>query len=122
MVQEKLNTLSGEAAADLSTNQFHIVALNSSGQLAVAGAGLEADGVLQDKPDAQGKVGSYAIGGVTKIKAGAVLAAGAKFSSDATGRAILSILGDFVLGRTRTAAAAADEIIEAIWQPQDISV
>ena len=121
MAKEALTTLSGEASADLSASQYCFVRLDTSGQVAVAGAGEEANGILQDKPAAIGRACSYAIGGVSKVRAGAAIGDGVKVMSDSTGRAIAGTATNFILGWTRTAAAAADEVIEMIFQPQDIS-
>ncbi len=121
MAKEALTTLSGEASADLSASQFTFVRIDTSGEIAVAGAGEEANGILQDKPTAQGMACSYGIGGVSKVRAGAAIGDGVKVASDATGRAVTATTGDFVLGWTRTVAGAADEVIEMIFQPQDIS-
>ena len=122
MAKEALQTLSGEAAADLSASQFCAVLIDTSGNIALCGVGATniADGVLQDKPTALGMACSYAIGGVTKIKAGAALGDGVTWTTDSAGRAIAATSTDFVFGKTRTAAGAADEIIEATFQPRDI--
>ena len=60
-----------EAAADLSAGQHHLVVANSSAQLALAGAGAVAVGVLQNKPNAQGVAGSVHQTGISKVVAGA---------------------------------------------------
>lgn len=62
--------LSLPAAADLSGSQYLAIAVNSSGQAAVAGAGVQAAGVLVNKPDAAGKAASVQYSGRTKFIAG----------------------------------------------------
>ena len=44
--------------------QFYLVTVNSSGQINFTGAGAVADGVVQDKPNAQGVEGEVAILGM----------------------------------------------------------
>lgn len=77
-----------QAAADLSTNQFCFVALNSSSQIAVAGANVECVGVLQDKPNAAGVAGQVRCFGISKVQAGGTFAAGDKIASNASGKAV----------------------------------
>lgn len=104
-----------EAGGDLSAAQFTFVLLASDAQVdQVSSAGGDADGVLQNDPSAAGRAATVAIGGIVKVKAGAVVAAGAKVQSDATGRAITAATGDHVLGKAVTAAGAADEIISVL--------
>lgn len=109
-------------AADYSTTgQYLFVDVNSSGQaVVIAGQGLNAVGVLQDNPGAAGRVGRIAIGGFVKCKAGATIAAGARITTGADGRAETAATGDFVLG-TCIAGGADGEIITILFQPQDIS-
>lgn len=96
---------SAEAGADLSASQYCFVKINSSGQLAVASdGGADAVGVLQDAPAAAGRVARYDHQGVTRVKAGGTLAAGADFSCDAAGKAVAVGTGESRLGVTREAA------------------
>jgi hypothetical protein len=119
--------LSFEAASDLSTKLYYAVVINSSGQLAVAGAGQAAIGILYSDPDATGLVASVkpldgrkakAIAGGT-IAAGAFLAAdsagklvtatkGIVDTSDTTGSATDPLIGSHVLGIATQAAVAGD--------------
>jgi hypothetical protein len=94
------------AAADLSTKQFYVVKMTSTGWN-VAGAG-EGEGILQDTPNALGQAALVAVGGTSKAVAGAALAKGAYVASDASGK-----LKAAVLGRTDTsdAGAAADPLL-----------
>lgn len=119
MAAETLLTgsLSFEAASDLSSNQFHFVSVDGSGQIALTGAGLDADGVLQDAPDAAGKIGAVMPlnGSILKVKAGATVTLGGPAMSDATGRAINATATNKVLG-TFTKAGAVDEIVEVLAQ------
>jgi len=77
-----------QASADLSTKQFYFVTLNSSKQVAVAGANAECIGVLQDKPNAAGIAGQVRCFGISKVQCGGTFAAGDKIASDASGKAV----------------------------------
>jgi len=77
-----------QASTDLSAKQFYFVVLNSSKQLAVAGANVECVGVLQDTPAAAGRVGQVRCFGVTKVQCGGSFNAGDKVASDANGKAV----------------------------------
>lgn len=76
------------ASGNLSSNQFYFVTLNSSKQIAVAGANVECIGVLQDKPNAQGVGGQVRVFGVTKVQCNGSFNPGDKVASDASGKAV----------------------------------
>ena len=64
--EQTLRTVGLPAASDLTSGgtvnpQFYFVTVNSSGQINFTGAGAVADGVVQDKPNAQGVEGEVAI-------------------------------------------------------------
>ena len=107
--ENSITRISIESGADLSTNQYQM--LNLDGTLAGAG---ERGYSLQNKPNASGQAASVAILGVTKVKAGAAFAADIPLTSDGTGRAVTATATDEVVGHSRTAAGAADEIVEMI--------
>lgn len=78
------------ASGDLSTKQFYFGAINASGQVAVVGAGLAADGVIADKPAAQGRPCAFQTmpGQIVRVLVGAVAVAnGALLEADANGLA-----------------------------------
>lgn len=109
--EEALRTVSREASGDLSGDQFKFMVTNASGQLAASGAGADADGVLQDKPDAQGKVAELGIRGVSKVLVGAGgLTAGDLVMSEAGGAAILATATNVVKGRALETGAAGEII------------
>jgi hypothetical protein len=113
-LQERINPLSVLASADLSASQFCFVTLNGSGQLALPSAGGDAIGVLQDKPDAAGRVGLVGLlegSGRLKVVAGATLTPGQKVQSDASGHAIVAATGDRELG-TVLVGGASGELVE----------
>ena len=77
-----------------------------------AGVGANPLGVCQNKPAALGHAASIAVDGVTRVRAGAVVATGAPVGSDSTGRAITVAAGPLAIGFAITPATAADQIIE----------
>lgn len=109
--EENLEPISVEAGSDLSARQYRFMVF-TNGKLAVASTGGNADGVLQDKPDASGKVGLVAIAGISKMEAGEQLAAGDPVASDSVGRAVKAdVTGNVVLGVAMEAASGAGSII-----------
>jgi len=109
-----LHTVSIEAAGDLSAEQYTFGVVDSAGQVAQqTTAGGDADGVIMNKPEAQGDPTEFAIGGVAKVVAGATVAAGAKVQSDTTGRGITAATGDHVLGKALT-GGDVNEVIEVL--------
>ncbi len=91
-----------EAGADLSLKQFTVVKLNSSKQLVVVTAITDIPfGILQNKPDAQGKpaaVVPIGSGGVSKIVLGATVATGILIGMSTAGKAVADATTNFNLG------------------------
>lgn len=114
--EEALRTITCEAASDLSASQYRFVSLNSSNQIALTGAGLQADGVLQNKPALQGRAATVATGGTSKVVAGAAVTKGDNITSDSTGRAVTASGADVVMGVARDSAAGAAVIIPVLLQ------
>ncbi len=85
--ERNLTLLSFPASTDLSTKQYYATTINSSGQLALATAAKNCDGILQDKPSAQGQVGTLGWHGVTKaaISASSNIAIGDLLEVDTAG-------------------------------------
>ena len=102
--------LSLEAGSDLSDKQFYAVKLNSSSQLALAGAGECAIGILYSKPNAAGVIASVhpLDGRKTKGIAGGTISAGDILASNASGKLVAA-----TAGRTNTsdAGSATDALI-----------
>jgi hypothetical protein len=99
-------TISLEASGDLSAAQHHMVEVDANGQLTVSNsAGESVFGVLQNDPNAQGRVGTVMKDGVSKCVAGAAVVAGNLIQTNASGRGIPVASGDFVVGRALDAAA-----------------
>jgi predicted RecA/RadA family phage recombinase len=93
-------------AADYRAGQYRATVLNGSGLGAVPGAGVRVYGVVQNKPNV-GQAGTVMTSGISKMEAGAAVAAGAKVMTDASGRAITATATNFVIGTAREAAGAA---------------
>lgn len=96
------------ASVDLSAKAGHAVVINSSGQLALCGAGAQAYGILEDTPKA-GEGGTVAVLGIVKAVAGDVIAAGAQVEVDAAGK-IITFASGKPIGVAREAAAAGQII------------
>ncbi len=100
------------ASADLSAHQYKFVVKGGTGgkQIALAGAGEDAVGVLSDNPIAD-TPGRVVISGRTKVVCGAVVPVDSDVMSDATGQAIVATgVGAFVLGKSEEAGVAGQVI------------
>lgn len=108
---ERINPISVPASADLSASQFCFMTINTSGQLALPGAGADALGVLQDKPNAAGRAGELALlrgSGRLKVIAAGTITALDKVKTDAAGKALTATTGTHVLGTALQSAVAGD--------------
>ena len=114
--EQTLHTISALASADLSASQFCFVVVNVNGQLALPSAGGDADGILQDKPNAAAVEGELAVLGVSKLVVGtAGVTAGDLLATDVNGKAVTAATGNKILGRA-LATGAAGVIIPALIQ------
>jgi len=106
---------SREAAADLSALVFRFMSLTANQIATVSGQGILPDGVLQDKPIA-GEAGLLCPlnGSISKVEAGAAVAANADVMTDANGRAVTATATNQIAGKALQAASAAGEIIEVL--------
>lgn len=105
----KIGTLT--ASADNSGNQFRYAKVSGSGTATVCAAPADvALGVIQNKPKA-GEAVDVMVTGVSKVVAGAAVAAGAEVGPDAQGRAIAAVTGTRAFGIALEAASAAGQII-----------
>lgn len=112
--EEALKKISRPVAADMSSNQYRFVKIDSSGRAALSGTANKPDGVLQDDPSTAGDAGCIAIAGVSKVVAGAALDEGVDVTSDNAGRAVAAATGDEVAGRTLTSASGANSIVSVL--------
>lgn len=94
-VVKKVTVLSG---SDLSANQYAFVDRNASGELVLVGAGLAANGVLYEKPSAQGRPAAVAISGVAKVALGGTVVVGDDVAAAANGLCVAATTGDVILG------------------------
>ncbi len=99
------------ASGDLTGSQFLFAIVDGEKTVGVAGAGVAADGVIQNKPNTGQAVTLAIAGDTSKVVAGAAVAAGADVASDAAGKGVTSTSGDYIQGKCLTAAANADELI-----------
>lgn len=106
-----MQTISVPASTDLSTKQFFFGSVNSSGQVAVTGAAAAADGVIGNKPDAQGRACALASvpGQVARVQLGGTVANGALLEADANGKAVTQSSGK-ILAKALSAGVANDII------------
>ena len=105
-----------EAAADLSTVQYHIVRVVSTNAVNVASnnAVMFALGVLQDTPNAAGRACRVAVDGETKVVAGASYSAGVPLTHNSSGRAIVATSGLCIVGYALEAAAANGDVVRML--------
>ena len=115
--QDNMLCVSLEAGADLSTKQFYFVSLASDGQIDPTGAGLIAQGVLQDAPAAAGRAALVAVAGKVKVVCGAAVTRGGPVASTSTGTATNATTGNIILG-TALETGASGRIIEILFQPR----
>lgn len=114
-LEKNLDCITMIAGVDLSAKQYRFVALASDGQIDPVGtAGANADGVLQNDPDAAGKPATVAICGVSKVEAGDAITIGGQVSSDNQGRAIPATSTHRVLGRCLETVTAAGQITSVL--------
>ena len=100
--QNQLLSLSFPASADLSSDRYKVCKLNSSGEVVLVTAITDIPlGILQNKPDAQGKpahILPISAGGVSKIALGATLAKGVLAGTSAAGLAVADATTNYTLG------------------------
>lgn len=103
------------AAADLSAKQFLFVKVTAGLSVNVVAASTDAPvGVLQNKPT-QGQTAEIISVGVTKVQAGAAIAAGAEVMANASGQAITAATtGNRINGIALEAAGGAGELIAVL--------
>ncbi len=117
-LEREIVSIAIPANADLSASQFRIAVVNSSEKAAIAAAATaKIIGVLYNKPAAADVAAQIAIGGVARVTAGGVVAAGDLLTSDANGKAIATTTtGNVLLGRALTGGADT-QLIEVLLFP-----
>jgi hypothetical protein len=108
-------SISIPANGDLSAKQFFFGTIDANGQVGATGAGLAADGVIADKPAAQGRACSlYATPGmIVRVMCGSAVANGALLEADANGKAKTQSAGK-ILAKALAAGAGDGIIIPAL--------
>ena len=109
------------AAADLRTSQYHIMRFSAAAQTNIAshsGAASTAGpiGVLLNKPNS-GQAATIGFFNESKVVAGAAITAGAWFTTNGSGRAVVAASGDMVVGRVLEAPTADVEIVRGLLFP-----
>jgi len=114
--EENLRPVSIPANADLSASQYCFVVINATGKVAVVGAGLAADGILQDKPAAADRPAAVGAtpGQISKCRAGASFTAGDDLTPDSTGRAVTATSGDVKGAKALEDASGADVVVSVL--------
>lgn len=107
--------LGTQRAATALDNRYRFVVVNGSGQIAQAGAGVRATGVLQS-PAAANDAAEVMVSGVSKVEAGAAITEGDDVTPDASGRAITAAAasGNTIVGTALESAGAAGEVIAVL--------
>lgn len=119
-----VKTISAITAADYSTKQFYLGAINSSGTFTLASAaGQEVDGVIYDNGGLSGRVIPVANDGTVQVIYGGTVTAGDKLTTDSSGRAVTAagarvdstvssatdpLIGPFVFGKAVVSGVVGD--------------
>lgn len=105
---QAVTTITVPANADLSTKQFYAGQINGAGLVVLAGAGARVDGLIQNKPSAQGQPTELATAGLSKGIAGGAINPGAEVASDANGKIVAAAATNYIIGVYVGDHAAAD--------------
>lgn len=103
------------AAADLSTRQYHAVAIDTNGRAALSGSAGNVVGILQNKPSALGQAARVRIVGVSKHRGGAALGEGDRLQSNAQGFGTAAAgTGDEIFAVVLTATGGSGDITDVM--------
>lgn len=114
--EDKVQSVSLVAGADLSAKAFTFVEVGAGGTVVTPSAGAHADGIVQNNP-ASGKVAEVAIGGIVRVKCGGVVTRGGPVATDANGLAVNAASGNIILG-TALETGASNAIIAVVFHPR----
>jgi hypothetical protein len=111
----ELQTLTLEAAADLTACQYHAVRLSAVNKCNVASdaAASSTMGVLLGKPRIT-EFAAVAVSGKSKIVAGGAITAGALIGVNGSGRAAAVASGGWTIGRALETSANDGDVITAL--------
>jgi len=115
MAKEGFQQLWSYTAEATVPGQYEIVAKGTADHQVTQAAVDTGFGVCVDGASAAGDIVSVVVLGITKVKAGAAIATGVRFTSDSTGRAVTANLAaEEVVGVTLSGASAANELITVV--------
>lgn len=99
-------------STDLSTSQYLFIKVDSSGEAALAGAGENAAGILQNKPNTTGSELEASIEtlGISPIKLGGTVTAGGNIMSDSAGKGVAHTGTNAVLAIALESGVDGEEI------------
>jgi len=103
-----VETITLIVAADFSAKQYYAVKVDNTGKAVLAGAGENAVGILQNKPELD-KAATVMVLGESKAVYGGNVTAGQNLTPDAAGKLVTASGGDAVIG-VALESGAADEI------------
>jgi hypothetical protein len=106
-----------EATGDLTGSWYKFVKMAGSGISAVAAATDLGIGVLQNKPNGAGVVGTVMVDGITKVLASKAITAGVPVYLAADGRVTDTAASNKAVGISVTAATGADKIVSVMLKP-----
>lgn len=106
--------LSAPASGDLSAKQYYPVKINSSGQLATCADGEHAAGILQNKPAAAGRAGSYRRYGESWVVGDGSITAGDYLAADSSGYASTATSGDEIFAQALETNSTAGALIRCV--------
>lgn len=116
--EEALQGISLPSSADYTAaaNIYNIVKVTSTGTVVKTSVLGEASlGVLQNNPKA-GDPAKVGFGGVSKVKTGGAITAGAQVTTSAAGLGVAAAVGNKIIG-TALATAASGDIIPVLLAP-----
>lgn len=111
----RLETITLQAAADLSAKQYHVMRASAAAACNQASDAVNQGviGVLQNKP-ISGAFATLGIFGKTKIVAGGAITVNALITTNSSGRAAAAASGQMVIGRALEASGADGQVITAL--------
>lgn len=114
----RLETLTLEAAADLSAFQYMAVRVSALNKCNVASDATASSviGILQDKP-ASGRFATVGYLGLSKATAGGAVTAGDRITFNGSGRIATVASGQMCIGQSLETSTADGQIIGVLLQP-----
>jgi hypothetical protein len=106
-----------EATGDLTASWYKFVKMSGAAITAVTGATDLGIGVLQNKPNAAGIVGTVMVDGITKVVASKAILAGVPVYLSADGRVTDTAASNKAVGISVTAASAANKVLSIMLKP-----